>query len=57
MRPRGLTLLGAIALFLIHEFYPDNQELNLAGIMRMDRALDTARYVGLSHGSGLCIEA
>lgn len=52
----SLHVAASIPLFLIHEFYPDNQGFNPAGIMRMDWKLDADGYVGLPNGPGLGIE-
>ena len=52
----SLHVAASIPLFLIHEFYPDNQGFNPAGIMRMDWKLDAEGYIGLPQGPGLGIE-
>lgn len=52
----SLHVTASIPLFLIHEFYPDNQGFNPAGIMRMDWKLDDEGYIGLPGGPGLGID-
>lgn len=52
----SLHVVASIPLFLIHEFYPDNQGFNPKGIARMQWALDRDGMIGLPGGPGLGVE-
>lgn len=52
----SLHVAASIPLFLIHEFYPDNQGFNMKGITRMSWKLDAEGYIGLPGGPGLGVE-
>ena len=52
----SLHVVTSIPYFLIHEFYPDNNGFNSAGIVRMNWALDKDGYIGLPEGPGLGVE-
>lgn len=47
--------IAATAMFLIHEFYPNNRGFN-PGMARIDWQVDKDGYVALSQGTGLCVE-
>lgn len=52
----SLHVAASIPLFLIHEFYPQNQGFNPVGIARMNWELDRDGYIGLPAGPGLGVE-
>jgi galactonate dehydratase len=52
----SLHVVAAVPLFLIHEFYPDNQGFNPPGIARVPWKIDADGYVGLPPGPGLGVE-
>jgi len=49
----SLHVAASIPLFLIHEFYPDNNGFNPKGIGQMSYAYDKDGYIGLPPGPGL----
>jgi galactonate dehydratase len=52
----SLHVVSSIPLFLIHEFYPQNNGFIPAGITRMEWRLDNEGYIGLPGGPGLGVE-
>jgi galactonate dehydratase len=52
----SLHVVASIALFLIHEFYPDNHGFNPKGIGRLAWKLDANGTIGLPPGPGLGVE-
>lgn len=52
----SLHAIASVPLFLIHEFYPDNNGFGPAGIARMEWKLDADGYIGLPPGPGLGVE-
>jgi len=52
----SLHVAASIPLFLIHEFYPENEGFNPKGITNMAWKLDADGYVGLPPGPGLGVE-
>jgi galactonate dehydratase len=52
----SLHVVSSIPLFLIHEFYPDNQGFNPKGIARLAYKLDADGTIGLPPGPGLGVE-
>ncbi len=52
----SLHAIAAVPLFLIHEFYPDNQGFNPKNIARVDWKVDKDGYVALPPGPGLGVE-
>jgi galactonate dehydratase len=52
----SLHVVASIPLFLIHEFYPDNQGFNPKGVARLAYKLDADGYIGLPPGPGLGVE-
>jgi galactonate dehydratase len=52
----SLHVVASIPLFLIHEFYPDNQGFNPKGIGRVDWHLAADGTIGLPPGPGLGVE-
>jgi galactonate dehydratase len=52
----SLHVAASIPLFLIHEFYPDNDGFNRQGVTRMTFSLDNDGYIGLPPGPGLGVE-
>ena len=52
----SLHVVASIPLFLIHEYYPDNQGFNPAGIGRMPCTIDKDGYISLPPGPGLGVE-
>jgi galactonate dehydratase len=52
----SLHVVASIPLFLIHEFYPDNQGFNPKGIARVDWKLAADGTIGLPPGPGLGVE-
>ncbi len=52
----SLHAIAATPLFLIHEFYPDNQGFNPKGIARVDWKVDEDGCVALPPGPGLGVE-
>lgn len=52
----SLHVVSAIPLFLIHEFYPDNQGFNPKGIARVDWQLAKDGCIELPPGPGLGVE-
>jgi len=51
----SIHAIAATALFLIHEFYPNNRGFN-PGIAKIDWQVDKDGYVALPQGPGLCVE-
>src|SRR5262245_15955219 len=52
----SLHVVSSIPLFLIHEFYPENEGFNPKGITNMAWKLDADGYIGLPPGPGLGVE-
>ncbi len=52
----SLHVVTSTPLFLIHEFYPDNQGFNPPGMGTVDWKVDAEGYVGLPQGPGLGVE-
>lgn len=52
----SLHVTASIPLFLIHEFYPENEGFNPKGITNMAWKLDAEGYIGLPPGPGLGVE-
>jgi galactonate dehydratase len=52
----SLHVVASIPLFLIHEFYPQNQGFNPANIARADWKLGDDFCIGLPEGPGLGVE-
>lgn len=52
----SLHVAASIPLFLIHEFYPENEGFNPKGITNMTWKLDAEGYIGLPPGPGLGVE-
>src|SRR6202030_297670 len=52
----SLHVVASIPLFLIHEFYPENQGFNPGGIGRFSWQLDRDGTIGLPPGPGLGVE-
>jgi galactonate dehydratase len=52
----SLHVTASIPLFLIHEFYPENEGFNPKGITNMPWKLDNEGYIGLPPGPGLGVE-
>lgn len=52
----SLHVVSSIPMFLIHEFYPQNQGFNPANIARMNWKLGDDGCIGLPEGPGLGIE-
>ena len=49
-------MAASIPLFLIHEFYPQNDGFNPKGFLHMPWKLDAEGYIGLPPGPGLGVE-
>ena len=52
----SLHAIAATPLFLIHEFYPDNQGFNPKNIARVDWQMGKDGYIALPPGPGLGVE-
>lgn len=52
----SLHVVSAIPMFLIHEFYPQNQGFNPGNIARMNWKLGDDGCIGLPEGPGLGVE-
>jgi galactonate dehydratase len=52
----SLHVTASIPLFLIHEFYPENEGFNPKGITNMTWKLDNEGYISLPPGPGLGVE-
>lgn len=52
----SLHVAASVPLFLIHEFYPNNQGFNPKGTLQMAWELDKDGYIGLPPGPGLGVE-
>jgi galactonate dehydratase len=52
----SLHVAASIPLFLIHEFYPENEGFNPKGITHMPWKMDAEGYIGLPPGPGLGVE-
>jgi galactonate dehydratase len=52
----SIHAIAAVPLFLIHEFYPDNQGFNPKNIARVDWQMDKDGYIALPPGPGLGVE-
>ena len=52
----SMHAIAATPLFLIHEFYPDNQGFNPKNIARVEWQMDKDGYIALPPGPGLGVE-